>query len=181
MRRILGLSPAEFGLIAMLWGLGALTGSFVCARYNHLVGRGTVVGASAMAFGAAALVFSLSREPAITAPANFALGFAMTATMTSSVIVVQHLVADEVRGRVMGLFPLVMGASMLNVLLIGALGQEFGLPVVVTTASATALAGAALILAWNRPFRAANASGPDARPAGAPGPPPLVPAPEDGG
>ena len=69
----------------------------------------------------------------VTAVANFGLGFCMVAANTTSATITQHLVSDEMRGRVMGLFPLMMGLSMLTAAPVGGMGQLVGLEAIVPT------------------------------------------------
>lgn len=156
MREVLGLSPSEFGLIGMLWGLGALSASLLAARLHYRAGRGAVLGSAGLAFGAAAVVFSYSREPLLTAAANFVLGFAMASVMVTSSMIVQRVVENRVRGRVVGLFPLIIGASMLNVITAGVASQRAGMTVVFPILSWAALAGVAAVLLSSAPLRRAG-------------------------
>ena len=57
----------------------------------------------------------------------------MVAANTTSATITQHLVSDEMRGRVMGLFPLMMGLSMLTAAPVGGMGQLVGLEAIVPT------------------------------------------------
>ncbi len=142
MTQVLGLSRAQFGLIAMLWGLGAVVASIVFAAFGEATRRGSTLATLVVAFGIGAIVFGHSRSVPLTAAANFCLGFAMSGAIVSALTIVQYTVADEMRGRVMGLFPLVMGLSMLNVGPVSAAAQVAGLTLVVP-----AMGWAALLLA----------------------------------
>jgi hypothetical protein len=146
MTEILGLSRAQFGLIAMLWGMGAFAGSAVLASRPRLAARGSTLAALVILFGVAGIIFGHSRVVALTAAANFLLGVAMAGVLLSSATIVQYTVREEMRGRVMGLFPLVMGLSMLNVGPVSAAGQAAGLPVVVPALEWVALAMALAII-----------------------------------
>jgi hypothetical protein len=146
MTEVLGLSRAEFGLIAMLWGFGAFAGSATLAANTNLAAKGSTLAAFVVLFGISGIIFGHSRIVALTAVANFSLGVAMAGMMLSSATIVQYRVAEEMRGRVMGLFPLIMGLSMLNVGPVSAAGQAAGLPVVVPTLEWAVLGLAVLIL-----------------------------------
>ena len=146
MTQVLGLSKAQFGLVAMVWGIGAFCSSFYFARNLRSARSGRTMCILAIVFGLFALVFSYSRIPLLTAAANFVLGFSLAGTLVVAITVVQYKVADEMRGRVMGLFPLIMGVSMLNVLPVGAAGQRLGLELIVPAMSWAALALAAYII-----------------------------------
>ncbi len=146
MTNILGLSTTEFGFMAMTWGLGTFVASFFFAFRKELAGRGLSLCAAVTLFALCAIVFAHSRFVPLTAVANFGLGFAMVGTMVSSSTIVQQTVSEEMRGRVMGLFPLAMGLSMLGGLPAGVAGQQFGLPVVFPVLAWTTLAATALII-----------------------------------
>ena len=148
MTDVLGLSKAEFGLIAMFFGIGAGLSSFYFARMQKITRRDPTLCFTFAGFVLGALIFSYSRFAPLTAFANLVLGFSMAGTLVTAATVVQYRVADEMRGRVMGLFPLIQGMSLLAVLPVGAAGQAYGLELVVPTMSWLALAaGGALILA----------------------------------
>ncbi len=131
MTDVMGLSKAQFGLIAMTWGGGAMIGSVFFAHRHIITGRGATLCAMALLFGASAIVFGLSRIVLLTAAANFALGFSLVGTTVSASTIIQHTVSDEMRGRVMGLFPLCMGLGMLAAGPASGAGQVFGLEIVV--------------------------------------------------
>ncbi len=131
MTEVLGLSRQEFGFMAMTWGLGALVASFAFARLSGLASRGSTLCAMVFLFGAMVLVFGYSRSVPLTATANFVLGFVFVGGMLTSTTLVQHFVAEDFRGRVMGLFPLVMGLAMLNTAPVGATAEAVGLTFVV--------------------------------------------------
>lgn len=145
MTEVLGLSKREFGLIAMTWGFGAFAGSFFFARQHGLARRGATLCVMTFTFAVSAIVFGHSRFVPLTAVVNFSLGFAQVGTMVTASTVVQHLVRDEMRGRVMGLFPLAMGFAMLNAGPVSAAGQAVGLEVVVPALAWALLVIAALI------------------------------------
>ncbi len=150
MTEVLGLSRSEFGLMAMTWGIGAFVGSFFFARQQGLGRRGSSLCVMTLVFAVSAIVFGHSRFIPLTAAANFTLGFAQVGAMVTAATVVQHLVRDEMRGRVMGLFPLAMGMAMLNAGPVSAVGQALGLEVVVP-ALGWALLGIALLITFGLP------------------------------
>jgi MFS family permease len=130
MTNVLVLSKAQFGVMAMTWGLGTLAASFFFAWMSRLMRRGTTLLATTVGFAVCALVFAYSRNVPLTAAANFGLGFALIGTMVSATTIVQHTVSDEMRGRVLGLFPLAMSLSMLGGFPVSAVAQAYGMPIV---------------------------------------------------
>jgi MFS family permease len=148
MTQVLGLSTTQFGFVGMLWGLGAVAASFFFARFGNVTRDGRTLAVMVLLFGTSAVIFGHSRVVALTAVANFGLGFAVSGAIVAAMTIVQHAAAEEFRGRVMGLFPLVMGLSMLNVGPVSVTAQVVGLELVVpllgwaTLALAAALAAA---------------------------------------
>lgn len=130
MTKVLGLSTTQFGFMAMTWGFGTFAASLFYVWQRQLPGRGLTLCLAVLLFAGSAVLFAHSRLLWLTAAANFGLGFAMVSTMVSSATIVQQTVREEMRGRVMGLFPLAMGLSMLGGLPASVAGQAYGLPVV---------------------------------------------------
>jgi MFS family permease len=159
MTEVLDLSRAEFGFIAMLWGLGAVVASFTFAALGHVTRRPATLALLVLSFGLAAIVFGHSRFVPLTALSNFCLGFAMSGTLVTAMSIVQYSVTEAMRGRVMGLFPLVMGLSMLNVLPVSAAGQAVGLEVVVPVMGWATLVLAAAIAIGSPAIRGGGRGG----------------------
>lgn len=147
---VLEVSRFGFAIMAIAWGGGAVIGSVYFARRPELAGRGTTLIAMTLLFGVAAVVFGHSRIIPLTWAANLCIGFAIAGTAVSASSIVQHHVSEEMRGRVMGLFPLTAGLMMANTAPVGAIGQVVGLPVVMPILGWITLTFVALI-ALTRP------------------------------
>ena len=130
MTQVLGLSRTEFGFMAMTWGLGALAVSLTLARLEHVARRGLTLCVFVLVFAAAATVFGHSRNVPLSAAANLAAGGAFIGALMTANTIAQHFADEAMRGRVMGLFPLVMGMGMLNALPVGAVAQATSLALV---------------------------------------------------
>lgn len=148
MIEVLDFSSAEVGFMGMTWGLGALAASFFLARFRSLTLRGDALGAATMIFGVGVVGFGLSRLIPVTAFFDFFFGFGFTATSLVSATIVQHTVADAVRGRVMGLFPFMLGVANLCTAPIGLAGQHTGLAFMVPALGIAALVLSAGAFAW---------------------------------
>jgi len=147
MREIMGLSKAQFGFMAMTWGMGTFVASFFFAFRRTFATRGVTLGLTTTGFAVAAIVFAHSRSIPITAIANFGLGFSLVGTMVTASTLVQQMVKEEMRGRVLALFPLAMGGSMLMAAPVSAVGQRFGLPVTFAVLAWLTLAATASVVA----------------------------------
>ena len=130
MTEVLHLSRTQYAFLGMIWGFGALAASLFFAYNQGLARRGGVLCLNVAAFGIAAIVFGHSRFVPLTLVANFTLGFTMVGASITASTMVQYLVSDEMRGRVMGLFPLAMGIAMVNTFPVGALAQSTSLELV---------------------------------------------------
>lgn len=131
MTSVLDLSESEFGLIAMLWGIGAVLASLAFTRFPGVASSGITLCAAALLFAVASIVFAHSRSIPITSLANVCLGVGLASTMLSGTAIAQQAVADDMRGRVMGLFPLAMGLALLAAAPVSAAAQALSLESVV--------------------------------------------------
>jgi MFS family permease len=129
--RVLGLSPAQFGLFAMAWGVGAMVASLAMTAVGHFPRKGWLVVGGAVGFAALVVVWGYSRSVPLSALVNFGLGALNSVTLISARTLVQRTVPNAVQGRVMSLFMLNMGLSQLMAAPVGALAQVFTFEVVV--------------------------------------------------
>ena len=61
---------------------------------------------------------------------NFGLGAGMTTLMVSSTVLIQHIVPDHIRGRIMSIFQLNMAFAQLMTMPVALVGQWLGLGIV---------------------------------------------------
>ncbi len=124
---ILGFNSAQVGLMGATWGLGAFTATIVLARASHLALRGGSLATVAVFFGVAMIGFGYSRFIPLTAVTDYGMGFAFTGTSLVASTLIQHLVSDEMRGRVLSFFPLSTGIAQAATAVAGVAGQQVGL------------------------------------------------------
>lgn len=156
MTEVIGLSKSQFGLIAMTWGMGAMAASVFFARMHMLTRRGATLCACVLLFAVSAIIFGHSRIVWLTALVNFTLGFGVVGTMVCGSTIVQHVVSEEMRGRVMGLFPLAMGLALANAGPVSLAGQLVGLEVMLPVLAWSMLFLTLVVVAWQPALRAAN-------------------------
>lgn len=149
---ILGFNSAQVGIMGAAWGVGALSASVGIARANHLALRGSSLAVIATLFGVAALGFSYSRFIPLTAVSDYGMGFAFTGTSLVASTLIQHLVADEMRGRVLSFFPLSMGVAQAATAIAGLVGELLGLDVLLPLLGWLIIAGSLLLTVWFREF-----------------------------
>ncbi len=140
--RILGGGAASLGLLMGASGVGALAGALVLASRRGIAGLGRFVALSAAGFGVCLVLFALSRRLWLSVALQVPVGFFMISQMASSNTLIQSLVPDRVRGRVMALYTMMfMGMAPFGALLAGAAAERWGAPATLAAGGAAALAG----------------------------------------
>ena len=128
-RDILGLG--ETGLSVMMGTAGA--GSFFAALMLTFLGnlrrKGLYVLGGSFAFGVCLIGFSLSRSLPLSLAMLFGIGFSIVCSVAVTNMLLQELVTDEMRGRVMSMFMLsFIGAWPIGSLAAGVAARRFGAP-----------------------------------------------------
>jgi MFS family permease len=149
--QILHGGARELGLLLGATGLGALAGSVTLAAKSGIHGLGRWVALAATGFGVSLVLFSLSRFFWLSAALLLPVGFCMIIEMASSNTLIQSLVSDELRGRVMAVYSMMfMGMIPFGSLLAGALAHSLGAPSTVALGGFACIVGA-LVFAWRLP------------------------------
>ncbi len=120
--------PHTLGFLMAASGLGALGGTIFLASRNRLrLGMMTPMGG--VLFGAGLMVFAFSHFLWLSLLLMCVTGFGIMVQMASSNIVLQNIVEDGKRGRVMSFFAMsIMGAAPFGSLLAGGLAGRIGAP-----------------------------------------------------
>lgn len=125
--QILHGGPKALGLLMGSSGVGALCGALTLATRKSVHGLGKWVAVSCAGFGVALLLFSFSRLLWLSALLLVPAGFAMMLQMSSSNTLIQSMVPDRLRGRVMSVYAMTfMGMAPLGALLAGSLAHKLG-------------------------------------------------------
>ncbi|HEX6135665.1 MAG TPA: MFS transporter [Longimicrobiales bacterium] len=140
---VLGGGPQTLGVLMAAMGLGALSGALFLASRSTVVGLGRVIIAAAALFGSALMLLALARSILIALPLLALAGFGMMAQMASSNTVLQTLVDDDKRGRVMSLYTMAFtGTVPLGSLLIGWAASQVGAPAAIAVGGAICVVAA---------------------------------------
>ena len=116
-----------FGFLLTASGLGALASTLYLAARKSVLGLGRVIGIAALFFGTGIIGFALSGAMAFSLPFLCLAGFGSMALIASSNTVLQTIVEDEKRGRVMSLFTMCFtGMTPLGSLMAGVLAETIG-------------------------------------------------------
>jgi len=151
---VLGGGAHTLGFLMGASGLGALIGTIYLACRRSVRGLGIVIAASAAVFGAGLIAFSFSRVVWLSLALVLVAGLGMIVQMASSNTVLQTVVDDDKRGRVMSFFTMAfMGMAPFGSLLAGALAERIGAPNTLRLGGAVTVGGALLFATRLRGMR----------------------------
>jgi MFS family permease len=141
--QILHGGPKALGLLMGCSGIGALCGALTLATRRTVRGLGSWVAVSCAGFGAFLVLFSFSRSLWLSGALLIPAGFAAMIQMSSSNTLIQSMVPDRLRGRVMSVYAMTfMGMAPFGSLLAGSLAHTLGAPWTVALGGAIAILGA---------------------------------------
>ena len=136
------------GLYALLFaaaGLGALVGAGLLAMQESVRGLGRWIAVAPAIFGTGLIALGLSRHAWLSALIMPVIGFGMLVQMASSNTLLQTLVEDDMRGRLMSLYSMAfMGMVPLGSLLAGFMARFIGAPLTVLVNGVWCILGALL-------------------------------------
>ena len=137
--------PHTLGLLMASTGVGALCGALWLASRNTVLGLGRVLVATSSLMGAGLMGYALSQWLWLSIAFLFAVGAGMVLAMGASNTILQTVVDEDKRGRVMGLYAMAFfGMAPFGSLAAGALAERFGAPATVLACGAATLVGVAL-------------------------------------
>ena len=143
--RILHGGATALGVLMGASGLGALGGALSLVARRGIKGLGSWVALSTGAFGAALLLFASSRSLSLSTLLLVPVGAAMMVQMAASNTLIQAMVPDALRGRVMAVYSMMfMGMAPFGALFAGSLAERIGAPLTVAIGAVASLAAAAV-------------------------------------
>ncbi len=117
------------GFLVGASGIGALTGAIMLASRRSVRGLWRVIPIAAGIFGIGLIALSFSREVWLSTLLMVVTGFGMITQMATSNTVLQTIVDDDKRGRVMSLYTqAIRGITPFGGLIAGALAASIGAP-----------------------------------------------------
>jgi MFS family permease len=126
-RDILHGGPHTLGFLMSATGAGALFGAVYLASRRSIIGLGKIIPITAGIFGMGLIGFSLSRILWLSLLLMFIAGFGIMVQVASSNTLLQTIVDDNMRGRVMSFFAVsFMGMAPFGSLLAGSLAGMMG-------------------------------------------------------
>lgn len=145
--RILGGGSMTLGFLTGATGIGALIGAAYLAMRRSVLGLGRVTAICALLFGISMIGFGLATRMWLSVPFLALAGFGMMVYAAGSNTMLQTIVDDHTRGRVMSFFAMAfMGTMPLGSLLAGELARQIGAPATVVISGILCIAGALLFM-----------------------------------
>jgi len=140
--RILHGGASAYGNLMGAVGLGAMFGAFTLAMRQELRGLGKLVAYSAIGLGVSLTFFGASRVYWFSLVALTLAGYAMMMQFTSANTLIQAMVPDQLRGRVMSLYSMMfIGMAPIGSLVAGKMAQHIGAPITVALGGLMSLVG----------------------------------------
>lgn len=121
--------PHAFGFLMAASGVGALTGAASLATRRSVLGLGRRIALTATFVGISLILLGASRWMWVALAILILTGFSMMQQMASSNTILQTIVDDEKRGRVMAFYSMAFqGMTPFGSLLAGTLAERIGTP-----------------------------------------------------
>jgi predicted MFS family arabinose efflux permease len=125
--QLLSGKVGTFGVLTIAGGVGALVGAVMLASRNSVLGLGRWICAAPIMLGLGLLAISVAPVIWLAVPLQIVIGFATMVHLGSSNIVLQTIVDEDKRGRIMSLYTMAfMGTAPLGSLSAGYLAKSIG-------------------------------------------------------
>jgi predicted MFS family arabinose efflux permease len=111
-RDVFHLGPTVFTVMLCVSGAGAVVGALTVAAYGHIHNKGQVALLTLTSLGALMAAFGLSRNLILSYVLLFVASAALVAVFAMVSSLVQLIVPDEMRGRVMSVYNLAFRGGM---------------------------------------------------------------------
>ena len=143
--QVLHGGPHTLGYLMAAIGVGALLGAIGLAIRKTVLGLGRVIPLSAAIFGAALMGFAFSRSLWLSTVLLLAAGYGMMRNLAASNTLLQTILEEGKRGRVMSFYSMAFaGMSPFGSLLAGVAAARLGAPATVAASGVFCIVGAAL-------------------------------------
>jgi len=140
---ILHAGPRGLGVLMGASGAGALAGTLALASRRGVLGLGRWVLTAAVSLGLALMLFSLSRTFWLSVVLLVPVGASMILQMAASNTLIQAMVPDALRGRVMAVYAMMLvGMAPFGSLFAGLVAEKIGAPHTLALGGAVCLVAA---------------------------------------
>jgi len=141
--KVLHGGPHTLGFLMGAVGIGALVSAISLAVRKTVLGLGRMIPISTACLGVGLILFGMSRVLWLSLLLMLFCGFGMMQQMAASNTIIQTIVEDDKRGRVMSFYAMAfVGMAPFGSLLAGISAHAMGAPLTVMLSGACCLAGA---------------------------------------
>ena len=135
-RDVLEMDETGMALMMGASGAGAFCGALILTFLGNFKRRGLFVLGGASAFSVCIIGFALATRPIVSLTMLFGAGFSIVFCVAVINMLLQELVTDEMRGRIMSIFILsFIGTMPIGNLIVGIAAKHFGAPYTLTIAA----------------------------------------------
>ena len=153
----LGQGAREYGWMMSAVGGGALIGALAVATFATRIPKGRVVGWAAILFGLSVAAVGSAGSVLVALVALTALGLAMITTTALTNTLLQTLVPDTLRGRVVSVYTFsFVGMAPIGAFLSGAAAERFGVAATLGVGGLLTIAAASGLLLRSRELQQAR-------------------------
>jgi MFS family permease len=124
--RVLDVTPTTWGLLAAIWGAGAVTTSYILSARGNFGSKGKLFLASSFTFSLLFLVWGVVRDPVVFAVTQFFMAVCISSQFVTGGAIIQALAPDHLRGRILSLFSLNQAIALSTGILVGAFAEAVG-------------------------------------------------------
>lgn len=142
--------PEDLGLLMGALGVGAVIGSLMVVTYAKHRYKGPVVLISALTFGALVIVLAFTRSLVVSGLVLFVSGFFQAVYMATNQSIIQLLVPDHLRGRVLSIWMLSWGLTPLGLLPMAVVAETVGTPVAMVMGGVLSVLVVLGVMIWNQ-------------------------------
>jgi MFS family permease len=144
-KNLLHGGPHTLGFLLSASGIGAISGALYLASRKSVRGLGRVIVVAVSAGGLGLMAFSMSSSVPLSLVTLLFVGFGMMVHSAASNTILQTIVDEDKRGRVMSFFAMAfMGMAPFGSLLAGLLAHKIGAPPTLFMSGIVCLIGAAV-------------------------------------
>lgn len=130
-RNVLDTGATGYGAMLSLLGIAAVGSGYFWAGRGNFANKGNIFLASSVTFGLCIALFGSGRWLPLVGLAYFGFGLTITTSQIAATSIVQLVVPNEVRGRVMSLYQINQSLTQANGIGLGAMSQWVGIEIVV--------------------------------------------------
>jgi MFS family permease len=152
-RDVMGMGPDGLGLLMTAVGVGAIAGSIAVASLGAAKHRGTILLLSAAVFGGAMVVVGMTRSTPMVMAMLAVAGASQAVMMVLNQTIIQQVVPDHLRGRVMSSYMVTWGMMPLGTLPAGWIAEHYGTDLAILIGGLICALGALWVFFFRPRFR----------------------------